>query len=60
MGKIRHDGAVSHVDLNRAGIPLCEVVSAPEMHSAEEAAEFMRALHRLVRWLEVDRWQAVG
>jgi aspartyl-tRNA(Asn)/glutamyl-tRNA(Gln) amidotransferase subunit B len=53
-GKNTHVGQFSHVDLNRAGIPLVEVVSAPEMHSAEEAAEFMRALNRLVRWLEIS------
>ncbi len=53
-GKNTHVGAVSHVDLNRAGTPLVEVVSAPELGSAEEAAEFMRALHRLVRWLEIS------
>ncbi|MFT3695047.1 MAG: Asp-tRNA(Asn)/Glu-tRNA(Gln) amidotransferase subunit GatB [Kofleriaceae bacterium] len=53
-GKNMHVGAVSHVDLNRAGVALVEVVSAPEMHAADEAAEFMRALHRLVRWLEIS------
>ncbi|HEY0253690.1 MAG TPA: Asp-tRNA(Asn)/Glu-tRNA(Gln) amidotransferase subunit GatB [Kofleriaceae bacterium] len=53
-GKNMHVGSTSHVDLNRAGVPLVEVVSAPEMHGAEEAAEFMRALHRLVRWLEIS------
>ncbi|MCX5745246.1 MAG: Asp-tRNA(Asn)/Glu-tRNA(Gln) amidotransferase subunit GatB [Proteobacteria bacterium] len=53
-GKNLHVGAVSHVDLNRAGVPLCEVVSEPELTSAEEAAEFMRALHRLVRWLGIS------
>ena len=53
-GKNTHVGAVSHVDLNRAGVPLVEVVSAPELTSAEEAAEFMRALHRLVRWIEIS------
>ncbi len=53
-GKNLHVGAVSHVDLNRAGTPLVEVVSAPELASAEQAAEFMRALHRLVRWVEVS------
>ncbi|MEO8551622.1 MAG: Asp-tRNA(Asn)/Glu-tRNA(Gln) amidotransferase subunit GatB [Kofleriaceae bacterium] len=53
-GKNTHVGALSHVDLNRAGVALVEVVSAPEMHSADEAAEFMRALHRLVRWLEIS------
>jgi aspartyl-tRNA(Asn)/glutamyl-tRNA(Gln) amidotransferase subunit B len=53
-GKSSHHGNVSHVDLNRAGVPLVEVVTAPELHSAEEAAEFMRSLHRLVRWLGVS------
>jgi len=53
-GKNTHVGAVSHVDLNRAGIPLVEVVSEPMLTSAEEAAEFMRSLHRLVRWLEIS------
>jgi aspartyl-tRNA(Asn)/glutamyl-tRNA(Gln) amidotransferase subunit B len=53
-GKSMHVGAVSHVDLNRAGVPLVEVVSAPELGSADEAAEFMRSLHRLVRWLAIS------
>jgi aspartyl-tRNA(Asn)/glutamyl-tRNA(Gln) amidotransferase subunit B len=53
-GKNTHVGAVSHVDLNRAGVPLVEVVSEPELTSADEAAEFMRSLHRLVRWLEIS------
>ena len=53
-GKTTHVGASSHVDLNRAGVPLVEVVSAPELGSAEEAGEFMRSLHRLVRWLEIS------
>jgi aspartyl-tRNA(Asn)/glutamyl-tRNA(Gln) amidotransferase subunit B len=53
-GKNMHVGQFSHVDLNRAGVPLCEVVSAPELSSAEEAAEFMRALNRLVRWLDIS------
>ena len=42
------------MDLHRAGVPLVEVVTAPELTSSEEAAEFMRALHRLVRWLEIS------
>jgi len=53
-GKNMHVGSVSHVDLNRAGVPLVEVVTEPEITSAEEAAEFMRSLHRLVRWLEIS------
>jgi len=53
-GKTTHIGASSHVDLNRAGVPLVEVVTAPEIGSVEEAGEFMRSLHRLVRWLEIS------
>jgi aspartyl-tRNA(Asn)/glutamyl-tRNA(Gln) amidotransferase subunit B len=53
-GKTSHVGASSHVDLNRAGIPLVEVVTEPEIGSAAEAGEFMRSLHRLVRWLEIS------
>ncbi|MGE0402103.1 MAG: Asp-tRNA(Asn)/Glu-tRNA(Gln) amidotransferase subunit GatB [Kofleriaceae bacterium] len=53
-GKNSHVGAISHVDLNRAGVPLVEVVTAPELTSAEEAAELMRSLQRLVRWLDIS------
>jgi len=53
-GKNMHVGQLSHVDLNRAGVPLVEVVTQPEITSAEEAAELMRSLHRLVRWLEIS------
>jgi aspartyl-tRNA(Asn)/glutamyl-tRNA(Gln) amidotransferase subunit B len=53
-GKNIHHGAVSHVDLNRAGVPLVEVVTGPELHSADDAAELMRSLHRLVRWLDIS------
>ncbi len=41
------------VDLNRAGIPLLEIVSEPEMRSAEEAVTYARALHGLVRWIDI-------
>ena len=37
------------VDLNRAGVPLCEIVSEPDLRSADEAAEYLRALRTLVR-----------
>jgi aspartyl-tRNA(Asn)/glutamyl-tRNA(Gln) amidotransferase subunit B len=53
-GKNTHHGATSLVDLNRAGVPLVEVVTAPDLRSADEAAEYMRSLHRLVRWLGVS------
>ena len=53
-GKTTHVGATSHVDLNRAGVPLVEVVTAPEIGSSAEAGEFLRSLHRLVRWLDIS------
>ena len=55
-GKNLHaaDGRTSLIDYNRAGVPLCEVVSEPELRSAEEAAEYLRAVRRLVRFLGVS------
>ncbi|MFO0750270.1 MAG: Asp-tRNA(Asn)/Glu-tRNA(Gln) amidotransferase subunit GatB [Myxococcota bacterium] len=54
-GKTSHDGRrnESAVDYNRAGVPLCEIVSEPDLRSAEDAVAYLRALHRLVTWLEV-------
>lgn len=51
---IHHSSLVSWVDLNRAGVPLCEVVSEPDIRSSEEAAEYMRALRQLVRYLGIS------
>lgn len=49
-GKSHHDldGRLSHVDLNRAGVPLLEIVGAPDLRSAREASDYLKALHRLV------------
>jgi aspartyl-tRNA(Asn)/glutamyl-tRNA(Gln) amidotransferase subunit B len=44
---------VSLVDYNRAGVPLCEIVSEPDVRSAEEAAEYLRALRAIVRTLGI-------
>jgi aspartyl-tRNA(Asn)/glutamyl-tRNA(Gln) amidotransferase subunit B len=44
---------LSAVDLNRAGTPLLEIVSEPDMHSAEEAVAYAKALHSLVRWIDI-------
>ncbi|HMM54882.1 MAG TPA: Asp-tRNA(Asn)/Glu-tRNA(Gln) amidotransferase subunit GatB [Candidatus Desulfobacillus sp.] len=41
------------IDLNRAGTPLLEIVSEPDMRSAEEAVAYARALHALVRWIGI-------
>jgi aspartyl-tRNA(Asn)/glutamyl-tRNA(Gln) amidotransferase subunit B len=49
-GKSHHDmdGTSSHVDLNRAGVPLLEIVGAPDLRSAQEASDYLKSLHRLV------------
>ena len=47
-------GNVSWVDYNRAGVPLCEVVSEPDVRSGEEAAEYLRAVRTLVRALGIS------
>ena len=43
----------SLVDLNRAGVPLVEIVSEPEMRSAEEAGAYMRQLRQILRYLDI-------
>ena len=54
-GKSIHDlfPGETGVDLNRAGVPLLEIVSEPDMRSAAEAAAYMRAIHSLVRHLGI-------
>jgi aspartyl-tRNA(Asn)/glutamyl-tRNA(Gln) amidotransferase subunit B len=54
-GKSLHEGFhdFSGIDLNRAGTPLLEIVSEPDMRSAEEAVEYAKALHALVRWIGI-------
>ena len=54
-GKSFHENfhGLSGIDLNRAGTPLLEIVSEPDMRSAKEAVAYMRKLHELVRYLEI-------
>ena len=54
-GKSLHEDfhGLSGIDLNRAGTPLIEIVSEPDMRSAREAATYMRYIHTLVRYLEI-------
>lgn len=54
-GKSVHDvfPGETGVDLNRAGVPLLEIVSEPDMSSAREATAYMRAIHLLVRYLGI-------
>jgi aspartyl-tRNA(Asn)/glutamyl-tRNA(Gln) amidotransferase subunit B len=54
-GKSLHEDfhGMTGIDLNRAGTPLLEIVSEPDMRSAAEAVAYMKKLHSLVRYLEI-------
>lgn len=59
-GKLVHGGSdrlsgstFSLADFNRAGVPLCEIVSEPDLRSGQEAAEYAQELRRILRYLEV-------
>ncbi len=54
-GKSLHEDfhGMSGIDLNRAGTPLLEIVSEPDMRSSAEAVAYARALHTLVRWIDI-------
>ncbi|MGE8684556.1 MAG: Asp-tRNA(Asn)/Glu-tRNA(Gln) amidotransferase subunit GatB [Acinetobacter sp.] len=55
-GKSIHDQfeGQSGIDLNRAGTPLLEIVSEPDMRSVEEALAYIKSIHTLVRWLGIS------
>ena len=55
-GKSIHEGLDRHsgIDLNRAGTPLLEIVSEPDLRSAKEAVAYMRKVHAIVRYLEIS------
>jgi aspartyl-tRNA(Asn)/glutamyl-tRNA(Gln) amidotransferase subunit B len=54
-GKSLHEDfhGASGIDLNRAGTPLLEIVSEPDLRSAREAVAYMKLIHQLVRYLEI-------
>ncbi|HMW76368.1 MAG TPA: Asp-tRNA(Asn)/Glu-tRNA(Gln) amidotransferase subunit GatB, partial [Rhodocyclaceae bacterium] len=54
-GKSLHEdfSGKSGIDLNRAGTPLLEIVSEPDMRSSDEAVAYAKALHGLVRWIGI-------
>jgi aspartyl-tRNA(Asn)/glutamyl-tRNA(Gln) amidotransferase subunit B len=54
-GKLVHDDhePLSYVDLNRTGTPLIEIVSEPDLRSAEEAVAYLKKLHAIVRYLDI-------
>ncbi|HKA13998.1 MAG TPA: Asp-tRNA(Asn)/Glu-tRNA(Gln) amidotransferase subunit GatB [Myxococcota bacterium] len=57
-GKSIHDPAIAggdtHVDLNRAGVPLLEIVSEPDLRSAAEAVAYLRTLRSVLRYIDVS------
>ncbi len=53
-GKNIHEGSHSKVDLNRAGTPLLEIVSNPDLRNASEAISFLKKLHSTVRYLDIS------
>ncbi|MCR5186209.1 MAG: Asp-tRNA(Asn)/Glu-tRNA(Gln) amidotransferase subunit GatB [Clostridia bacterium] len=55
-GKLNHDefGRGTFVDLNRAGVPLIEVVSKPDMRSSEDAEKYMRKLKSIFEYIEIS------
>ncbi len=54
-GKSMHEGFGNYtgIDLNRAGTPLLEIVSEPDMRNAKEAVAYMKKIHSIVRYLEI-------
>jgi len=54
-GKSLHDVDENYtaIDLNRAGVPLLEIVSEPDLHSSDEAFAYITSLRKLVRWLNI-------
>ncbi|MDO4674749.1 Asp-tRNA(Asn)/Glu-tRNA(Gln) amidotransferase subunit GatB [Campylobacter sp.] len=53
-GKNMHEGEISKVDLNRAGTPLLEIVSEPELRSSDEAVAYLKKLHAIIRFLDIS------
>ena len=60
-GKLVHDilPDTTHVDFNRTSVPLCEIVSQPDLSSAEEVIAYLERLHSLLRFAKVSdcRWE---
>jgi aspartyl-tRNA(Asn)/glutamyl-tRNA(Gln) amidotransferase subunit B len=53
-GKTVHDGERRLIDFNRCGVPLIEMVTGPDLRSADEAAQYLIRLRQLLRWLGIS------
>jgi aspartyl-tRNA(Asn)/glutamyl-tRNA(Gln) amidotransferase subunit B len=53
-GKLQHKDGATLVDYNRSGVPLVEIVSEPDLTSAEEAKEYLKLIHSTVRYLGIS------
>jgi aspartyl-tRNA(Asn)/glutamyl-tRNA(Gln) amidotransferase subunit B len=53
-GKTRNEGTERFIDFNRCGVPLIEMVTGPDLRSADEAAQYLIRLRQLLRWLGVS------
>ncbi|TQR60286.1 Asp-tRNA(Asn)/Glu-tRNA(Gln) amidotransferase subunit GatB [Campylobacter troglodytis] len=53
-GKNIHESSHSKVDLNRAGTPLLEIVSEPDLRSSDEAVAYLKKLHSIIRFLDIS------
>jgi len=53
-GKTKNDDGRRQIDFNRCGVPLVEMVTAPDLRSADEAAQYLIRLRQLLRWLGVS------
>jgi len=53
-GKTKYEHGRRYIDFNRCGVPLVEMVTGPDLHSADEAAQYLIRLRQLLRWLGVS------
>lgn len=53
-GKTRNEHGVRLIDFNRCGVPLVEMVTAPDLRSADEAAQYLTRLRQLLRWIGIS------
>jgi len=53
-GKTKNDGTERQVDFNRCGVPLVEMVTEPDLRTADEAAQYLIRLRQLLRWIGIS------